>query len=282
MIEVRAPAKVNLTLHVTGRTANGYHLLDSLVVFADVADLIKVEEASTFELEISGPFAKGVPIDDRNLVTKAARHLNPDAKCRIHLTKNLPHGAGVGGGSADAAAALRALSNLWGLEPPSIESALTLGADVPVCTLSPAPVRMQGIGEQLTPVSKLPKCWMLLVNPNEPLATSAVFDGLRSEHAIDNVGMDELPAPNASYGSFCEWLHSQRNDLTAPASSILPVISEVLCGIRLTDGCGFAAMSGSGSTCFGLFENKSDAELAASELSRNQPTWWVQCARMLS
>ncbi|WP_372834971.1 4-(cytidine 5'-diphospho)-2-C-methyl-D-erythritol kinase, partial [Puniceibacterium confluentis] len=166
--EVFAPAKVNLTLHVTGRRADGYHLLDSLVVFADIGDTVSVEASDRLSLAVDGPMAVGVPVDDSNLVLRAARFLNPERGAAILLTKHLPAASGIGGGSSDAAATLRALSELWGVPVP--RDVLALGADLPVC-MAPGAQRLAGVGDVLTPVPGLPDCDILLVKPGVSVAT---------------------------------------------------------------------------------------------------------------
>ena len=256
--EAFAPAKVNLTLHVTGQRADGYHLLDSLVVFADVGDRLWFETAPSMSLEVTGPFSVGVPEDDRNLVWRAAECAGKSL--RIRLEKNLPHGAGIGGGSADAAAVLRTFE--------AAETAPHLGADVPVC-LSNRPQRMQGVGERLVFEKAVPVCDLVLVNPAVPVATPDVFRALEKRN---NSGMGEVPEW-ASKQAFVQWLGRQRNDLQKAAQSIAPVISDAL--IALEDAL-IARMSGSGSTCFGLYPDASAAVQAASRISAANPGWWVQ------
>lgn len=258
-----APAKINLTLHVTGQRADGYHLLDSLVVFADIGDRLWLTPAAQMALDVGGRFADGVPRDNRNLVWRAAELAGQSL--RIRLEKNLPHGAGIGGGSSDAAAVLRFCG--------ALEHAPSLGADVPVC-LSPLPQRMQGIGEELAPVA-VPPCHLLLVNPGVDLPTPEVFKALEQrEHA----GMGPLPRwPSAA--EFTAWLAAQRNDLEPAACRLAPVIGAVLA--QLGDAP-VARMSGSGATCFGLYENADLARAAARRIAAANPGWWVQPAAILS
>lgn len=257
-----APAKVNLTLHITGRRPDGYHELDSLVVFADVGDRITVSPAAEYTLEAAGPMAAGVPVDDRNLVMRAARLIG--VPCRITLEKHLPHAAGLGGGSADAATALKALARLSGREVPE---ALTLGADVPVCLAGPGAMRMRGIGERLDPVA-MPALHAVLVSPDCAVPTGAVFGALAQ---VGNAPMPELPKEG-----WLEGLAMQRNDLEIPAMQVQPVIGEVLDMIAATEGCQLARMSGSGGTCFGLYADAASAKAAADKIAKPKPNWWVR------
>ena len=222
-----APAKVNLTLHLAGRRADGYHLLNSLVVFAGVGDTVSVEPADELSLSIGGPFATGLSTAD-NLVLRAAHRLAErrgiGSGAAIHLDKHLPVASGIGGGSSDAAAALRVLSGLWGVDVPH-DLPVTLGADVPVCLAAPAPQIMRGIGDELHPVPALPDCWLVLVNPGVPVETRAVFAGVADP--------DPPPGPDLPDTGFAEftalrgWLAQQRNDLQAPAIALCPAIAEV-------------------------------------------------------
>ena len=267
-------AKINLTLHVTGQRPDGYHLLDSLVVRAKVGDRLQVTPAEDLTLSVDGPFAEGVPLDARNLVIRAAELLDAGTGrgAALRLAKNLPAAAGIGGGSADAAATLRALGSHWGLPLP--EDTATLGADVPVC-LQDGPQRMTGVGEVLTPVGPLPPCWIVLVNPGKPLATPQVFAELQCKL---NAPMDAIP-DFANFASFATWLASQRNDLEAPARAILPEIN--ICLEALKDAA-LTRMSGSGATCFGLYESAAQARAAADCIAKVQPGWWVAAAPMIS
>jgi 4-diphosphocytidyl-2-C-methyl-D-erythritol kinase len=270
-----APAKVNLFLHVTGRRADGYHLLDSVAVFAGLADRIVFEPSDTLSLTIAGPFAPDLSAEPDNLVLRAARILA--AESGIHLAgalgldKRIPVASGIGGGSADAAAALRLLCRMWGVRPDSLtldRIASALGADVPVC-LRNQPMRMRGVGEILTPAPSMPPCGLLLVNPGVPLATVSVFRaraGVYSAEAVLPDGWKTAQEMAASLGGL-------GNDLEAAAISLVPAIRDVLRAIAVTRGCLLARMSGSGATCFGLFDNASNAEAAAAELARSG--WWT-------
>lgn len=273
-VEAFAPAKVNLTLHVTGRRADGYHLLDSLVVFPDVGDRLSFAHSDDLSLDVCGPLAEGVPTDGRNLCLRAAQLLGTGKGARITLEKHLPHGAGIGGGSADAAATLRGLSALWGLPLPSAVEASALGADVPVCLAAPRAMVMRGIGEVLRPAPALPAFTMLFVNPRVETPTGAIFAALASSGGIENPPMPEMPKGFADLAELALWLRLTRNDLERAASDFAP-ISEVKSTIEAQAGCAFARMSGSGSTCFGLFASATPAEAAAAAIQRAHPDWWI-------
>jgi 4-diphosphocytidyl-2-C-methyl-D-erythritol kinase len=260
-IKAFAPAKVNLTLHVTGQRADGYHLLDSLVVFADVGDRLQVGLGAP-SLTVHGPLADGVPTDGRNLVLRAAELM--EAEAQISLEKHLPAAAGIGGGSSDAAAVLRALQQLTGRLAP--DAGLSLGADVPVC-LHASAAMMRGIGEVVEPIPNLPALHAVLVNPRVEVPTGAVFKGLARK---DNPEMEPLPAPADLIG----WLRRQRNDLEPPACAVQPVIGQVLQALEQTEACQLARMSGSGATCFALYPDAEAARRAAGAL--NGRGWWVQ------
>lgn len=276
-IEAFAPAKINLTLHVTGQRADGYHLLDSLVVFADIGDRITVTPSDGLSLSVDGPMAEGVPADDSNLVMKAAQWLDSGKGAEITLTKVLPASSGIGGGSTDAAATLRALSELWGCPLPTANEALPLGADLPVC-MKARTQRMSGIGEVLDDVPKLPPLEILLVNPGVLVSTPAVFRALPRR---DNPAMaDKLPGW-ADAGAFADWLKDQRNDMQAAAVSLEPVIGDVLEALQGT-GCLYAGMSGSGATCFALFEADGvSAQKARAAVSAAHPQWWCASGQVL-
>ena len=261
-----APAKVNLTLHVTGQREDGYHLLDSLVLFADVGDQLELSEGPELSLEVSGPFAAGVPTDRQNLVWRAA--LLAGWTGHIHLIKQLPHGGGIGGGSSDAAALLRAVA-------PTINGG-SLGADVPVCQVGRA-TQMRGIGDQLDPVSMAPDLPAILVGPGIGVPTADVFRRLTTK---DNSPAERMPQPDASPEDWIEWMSRQRNDLEPAAIACAPVIEDVLAALRTTKGCRLARMSGSGSTCFGLYPSMDAAHLAAARLRSDRPTWWSVATRL--
>ncbi len=284
-IEALAPAKLNLTLHVTGRRADGLHLLDSLVCFVSVGDRISLETGQEPGLDIHGPFADaldgGAAGQGGNLVSRALEPLQDVPPLRIRLEKNLPVAAGIGGGSSDAAAVLRAAALLPGVEMAPAEMmqrAALLGADVPVC-LAGVPARMRGIGERIDPLARpLPEAWMVLANPGVRVATPAVFAALRQR---ENPPMpDDLPR-FGDVRDLAAFIEAQRNDLEPPALALAPLIGDVLAALRAAPGCCVARMSGSGGTCFGLFDNREAAEAAALKLRSGHPDWWVKAARIL-
>lgn len=280
-IEVFAPAKINLALHVTGQRADGYHLLDTLVAFADVGDGIGVE-VGTFEpqLSVSGPEATPALATDDNIMWQVARRFAPtDLGVRMHLEKNLPLASGIGGGSADAAAVyrgLRALAGAAGLDaPPSAEDRarlLAIGADVPMCALG-QPARIQGIGEVMTPLTTFPSLGVVLINPRQGVSTPAIFGKLAQK---DNASLSDVPSGFAGTAHLLDWLAHQRNDLEGPAREVCPAIDAVLAALAAASECRLARMSGSGATCFGLFETRKAAFVAADLLRRAHPDWWVQ------
>ena len=272
----RAPAKINLHLHVTGRRADGYHLLDSLVVFAGAGDVLRAGPAEDLSLALEGPFAEGLRAEPDNLVLRAARALAAAAgiapRARLVLEKRLPVASGIGGGSADAAAALRLLARLWGLALPAAEMARLaagLGADVPVC-LAGQPTRMQGIGEILLPAPRLPAepVGLVLVNPGVALPTPPVFRARTGPFSPAAA----LPAAWADARAMAADLAALGNGLEAAAISLCPAIAEVLTALRGLEGCLLARMSGSGATCFALFPDPVAAEAAASRVAR--AGWW--------
>lgn len=269
-----APAKINLTLHVTGQRADGYHLLDSLVVFADVGDQIRAEPATETGLTITGPEAHDLTAEVDNLVLRAARLVAPDQPLHLTLKKSLPVSSGIGGGSSDAAATLRAVSRLCGTAMPTPSAVLSLGADVPVC-LNPRPQRMTGIGETIHAVRGLPQADILLVNPRVAVATPDVFRRLPRK---ENPAMPtELPHWH-DLGDFAAWLGAQRNDLAAPAAALQPVINDVLAVLQATDAV-FVGMSGSGATCFALLPPGTSG--IAENLQARHPGWWVAQGAMV-
>ncbi|MCL6282856.1 4-(cytidine 5'-diphospho)-2-C-methyl-D-erythritol kinase [Ruegeria sp. 2012CJ41-6] len=266
-----APAKINLTLHVTGQRDDGYHLLDSLVVFADIGDYLEFIPGPALSITVTGEHAEGVPADTRNLVWQAAQAASWTGEVR--LDKVLPHGAGIGGGSSDAATTLRVLSEL-GAEIP-YELPASLGADVPVCMAAKA-ARMQGIGEQITPV-RLPPLPAVLVNPGVPVPTGAVFAALASR---ENPAM-VTDLPKFETVEECAFLlGTQRNDLEKPAVGIAPEIALVLDELSATTGALLARMSGSGSTCFALYPTKKAAHFAAHEIGAAHPGWWCRAVEL--
>ncbi len=278
-----APAKINLTLHITGRRDDGYHLLDSLVAFAGLVDEITAQSAVKLTLTVDGPFKQGVPVDDSNLILKAAQTLqtarNVTAGAAIRLTKALPHAAGIGSASSDAAATIRLLADLWQVPPlrPTDAEVAALGGDVPVCLAGPLPRRMGGIGHLLAPVPALPPMALVLVNPGAQVPTRDVFAAL-DKHDGDT--MQPLP-PGLSLPAFCTWLGEQRNDLTAAACTIAPEIGVVLGRLRSLPQVLHAGMSGSGATCFGIVRDIGAARAAARVLQISQQGWWVAPATLI-
>ena len=277
-------AKVNLTLQVTGRRADGYHELESLVVFADVGDVLTIEPVATnsLTLTVQGPQAGPLHFEHDNLVMLAAEALCERAGVRagaaITLTKNLPVASGIGGGSADAAAALRGLTRFWQLDLPTselAEIALTLGADVPVCLRGEAAI-MSGIGEELQSLPALPPLWLLLVNPGVAVSTSEIFRALAGN--FSSVVGPRLPP--IGLAPFIDWLAARGNDLQAPACRLAPAVTEVLAALDDTGDCLLARMSGSGATCFGLYASEPAARAAAAALAETHPDWWVAPARL--
>lgn len=275
-----AHAKVNLTLHVTGQREDGYHLLDSLVVFCGIGDWLHASVADSLSLTLAGPFAQHVPADMDNLVLRAARQFGGDMGVAFTLDKQLPPSSGIGGGSADAAAAIRALIRLradLGLPGPCTPdrldraAILALGADVPVCLLSTA-ARMRGIGEHLDTLGPLPALHIALVNPRVTVPTPAVFKALTNrQNAPMPACLPDWPDAQA----LADWLKTQRNDLEDPARTIAPVIGDVLAALSSRPGALMARMSGSGATCFALFETADAAKAAATAISAARPDWWA-------
>ncbi|WP_460275080.1 4-(cytidine 5'-diphospho)-2-C-methyl-D-erythritol kinase [Celeribacter sp. ULVN23_4] len=272
-VKVFAPAKINLSLHVTGQREDGYHLLDSLVAFVDVGDQVTARSAGQSSLAVEGPFAEGVPTDKSNLVLKAAELSG--TPMALTLDKHLPPSSGIGGGSADAAATLRAAARL-GADPVSAEEVLALGADVPVCLRS-KPMRMRGIGEALEPVH-MPALHMVLVNPRVEVSTPDVFKRLESK---TNPEMpDKLPHwPDTL--ALIDWLSAQRNDLEPPAVKLVPEVAAALAALALAPGAQLVRMSGSGATCFALFADRYAADVAALQLAEGNSWWWVKSASTL-
>lgn len=268
-----APAKINLSLHVTGQRGDGYHLLDSLVVFADVGDRVRVMPAEETTLEVTGPMAQGVPTDATNLVVRAARLF--DLPVAISLDKHLPTAAGIGGGSSDAAATLYAMADLTGSNTIP-EGATDLGADVRVCLMRQA-ARMRGIGEDVQPVEGMPELHAVLANPGVGVSTQAVFAALTDKNGLPMP--KRIPRWRAGWSAI-DWIAKQRNDLEAPAIAVAPVIAQVLDALRALPGARFARMSGSGATCFALFEERAEADAAAELLAAEQPDWWVTAATL--
>lgn len=267
-VEIFAPAKVNLYLHVTGKRADGYHLLDSLAVFPAVGDVVGVEAADSLSLRLAGRFGVVLAGEADNLLLKAARALAPERGATLWLEKNLPVASGIGGGSADAAAALRGVCALWGIKRADLpEIALTLGADVPVCLRS-APARMQGIGEILAPAPRLPSFGIVLVNPGVAVSTPSVFKARQGSFTPP----PRLPAWWPDADLMVADLRRCTNDLQEAAIALQPVIGEVLDMLSALPGALLARMSGSGATCFALFATPAAAAAAVEGIQ--QKDWW--------
>ena len=276
-----APAKINLALHVIGQNADGYHELETLVVFADVGDRLSIvgNDAAGDAFSVTGHFAAQVPAGGGNLVfaaLRAMRQLADMPPLAIALEKNLPVASGMGGGSADAAAAIRALTRLSGLSPDNpaiLDSARQLGADVPMCMAS-RPAIARGRGERLSFIDNMPPLHAVLVNPGTSVSTPDVFRALQRR---DNAPLPPMP-DLADSAALLSWLAGTRNDLEGPARRIAPKIGDVIGALRGLDGCFLARMTGSGATCFGLFADVDSAASAAERLSSTRPGWWCRPA----
>lgn len=270
MISEFAPAKVNLALHITAKRGDGFHLLDSLVVFADFGDLISLETATRDQLEVTGPFAAGVPVGPGNLVWKAANLFTDRPALKITLEKNLPPASGIGGGTSDGAAVVRGLARLLGRDVPKTSELTSLGADLPVCVIA-RPSRMAGIGEVVEPISNFPQFSALLINPGVEVSTARVF-GMLSK--TDDKGLSPFPLAD-DRGEWLAYLHDQRNDMAAAAQSLTPNIGEALQALAGAKHCQLARMSGSGATVFGLFPDAKSAKAAGEAIADRHKDWWV-------
>ncbi len=275
-LRLTARAKINLYLHVIGRRDDGYHLMDSLVCFAELGDELTIESARELSLTLDGPFAPALATAD-NLVLRAARLIDPSRGAALRLTKQLPVAAGIGGGSADAAAALVGLSRFWGLPLPPAERSLALGADLPVC-LAPGASFVGGIGEDLAPAPALPPAYLLLANPRRPLPTVEVFRryGRDAGHRFSrSARWHDAPVDAADLANR---LAERGNDLTRAAVALVPEIGDLLAAIENSPGCLLARMSGSGASCFGLFAAADSAAKAAASLQAVAQNWWVRAS----
>ena len=281
LVSERAHAKINLALHIIGRRPDGYHELDSVVAFADVADVLTIAPAAKVSINLSGTFANDLPPDDENLILTAWHLLadfagkknTPFSPVKFHLEKNLPIAAGIGGGSADAAAAIRGLIRFFGLSISTQdmrEIALQLGADVPICLVQKTS-RMRGIGEIIEPIDIELPSGIVLVNPGIPAPTSKVFDSLNLQCG-QSFGMSISDLSD---------VHGWRNDLAAPATRVVPEIANVMGSLNSQPDIICARMSGSGATCFGLAENLAQAEHAATSIKTRHPDWWVVATSLL-
>ncbi len=283
--EIFAPAKVNLFLHVTGRRRDGYHTLDSLVCFADIGDSVQIEPADSFSFHIEGPYAKSFGpaekstfLDSSNLAVVAARGLSQAANkamnVKITLHKTLPLSSGLGGGSSDAAATLWGLQQFWGLAPsqPYMKPLMErLGADVSVCYAC-APTIMRGIGDELHPAPLMPEIPIILINPDIHCSTRDVF--LNHGRSYKKV----IPVPDrfSSVFDLVAFLKATENDLYKPALGLVPRIDNVLNALNMQPECLLARMSGSGASCFGLFESEEHTKKALKILREENPDWWIK------
>ena len=276
-MEEIACAKINLALHVRGREADGYHRIETLFAFAEDGDRLRVEEGEELSLEVTGPFAGALAGEEGNLVLRAAEALRArtgvTTGARLILDKRLPVASGLGGGSADAAAALRLLSRWWGVaadEDELVEMAAALGADVPACISSRA-CRGDGRGDRLSPVNgrSLAGMELLIVNPRVPVPTGAVFAGWD--------GVDRGPLGE---GEPLEAARRGRNDLEAPAKAIAPEICDILARLEQTEGVVLSRMSGSGGSCFALFEAEAARDKANVQIRTERPQWWQLSTRL--
>ncbi len=272
---VRAPAKINLYFNITGRRADGFHLVDSLVGFTTLSDVLTIRADEPLDIVSDGPFAESMPPPYRNLVYQAAQLLadtaGVQARAHITITKNLPVAAGIGGGSTDAAAAMKALAALWGIAEGSVDIyrlGLTLGSDVPACLLAQT-TYAGGIGEELERAPKLPKAGVLLVNPGVALVTASVFQARRGGFNPP----DRFKKAPKNAAALAVVLGKRDNDLTDAAIRLCSVIRNVLAALEAAPGCHLARMTGSGATCFGIFDDLAAAEAAAPAIT--QEGWWV-------
>ena len=283
-VREHAPAKLNLYLHVVGRRDDGYHSLDSLIAFADIGDYVTAAPGPQLSLRIIGPFAAAFAGEaGENLVHRAARllaeRLRRAPRAALTLEKHLPLASGIGGGSSDAAATLRALAALWraSLSDAALdELALALGADVPVC-LRPRASFVGGIGERVEPAPALPPAALVLVNPGVALPTAGVY----ARRTGDFSAPARFSEPPADAAALAALLVARRNDLTDAAQSLVPAIADVLAALAATDGALLARMSGSGATCFALYADAGAAEAAAQSLALAHPQWWVRAGALL-
>ena len=286
-ITVFAPAKVNLYLHVVGRRADGYHLVDSLVAFADIGDRLLLQPADALTLAVSGPEATGLSGNPRdNLVLRAAHLLARSAGiaapgAALRLEKHLPVAAGVGGGSSDAAAALRALRGLWRLaidDAALAQVGMRLGADVPVCLFARA-AWVGGVGERIEPAPDLPPAGILLANPRRPLPTAAVFGARRRPFGA---APRRFATPPRDAFALAHRLAPLDNDLTEAAIGLVPEIANLLTALDRLPGALIARMSGSGATCFALFSDRAAAEKACAALAGDRPDWWCAAGGLVA
>ena len=282
MFEEKASAKVNLCLQIVGQKSNGFHLLDSIVGFTEFGDHLSFKKSDELELTMKGTFSDQIPVDKSNLIFKAAELLrtinNIKTGAHITLTKNLPPSAGLGGGSSDAAATIRGLSRLWGTDLPEIDDLMKIGSDLPVC-INQKTQHMKGFGEVLEEINTFPNLPILLVNPLKKVSTQTVFRMLKKKK---NPPLSKYEKLFQAKKDWINWLLLQRNDLMEPAVKVEPVISEVLRLISKQISVEKVSMSGSGATCFGIFENKHDCDLAMKRVRLERPDWWSVSTEIIS
>ncbi|MFO1241710.1 MAG: 4-(cytidine 5'-diphospho)-2-C-methyl-D-erythritol kinase [Rickettsiales bacterium] len=273
---VRSRAKLNLSLHITGRRDDGYHLLESVVAFADIGDVLTARASQELTLTIIGEHASGLPSDEDNLVLRAARALAPDKTAHLTLEKNLPIASGIGGGSGDAAAALKLLNKFWGLNLPMKvlnEVALRLGADVPMC-LENTPAFVQGTGDIITPIV-LPTWYVVLANPGVAIPTKNIFaDFAASRQSFDT------PSAFSEITDWLSYVKASRNTLQPFSVAREPIIKALLSAFAATEQCLLSRMSGSGATCFGLYEKEEAAREAERYLAASFPQFWLKTATL--
>ena len=277
MISEFAPAKINLSLHLVGQKSDGYHLLDSIVSFVNIGDKISIETGKSGELKVAGPFAKDLPRSNHNLVLKAARLFNNIKLSRITLEKNIPVASGIGGGSADAAATVRLFSKFYNKPELSVEKLISLGSDVPVC-MQKGIVRMMGVGEEIINLSPAPKVGILLVNPHKALSTAKVFSAVKEKN---NSGLNLQGSGGKSLNLWFDWINSMRNDLTASAIDLIPDIRFILDKLITCDGAKVIRMSGSGATCFALFEDFDLLQDAKLKIMKEFPSFWCESGELI-
>jgi 4-diphosphocytidyl-2-C-methyl-D-erythritol kinase len=287
----QAPAKVNLFLHVTGKRDDGYHLLESLVCFTASSDVVSGElrDDGAITLSITGPMAANLALEDTsdNLVMRAARMLQAESGTTqgadLILDKRLPIASGIGGGSADAAATIRLLCEMWKLDLDAntlSRIALSLGADVSVC-LHGRTCLMSGIGEEITALPDLPSVPMVLINPGKAVSTPEIFKA-RADEGFSATGAWDTEQTFQSGAALADALSECGNDLTLPATGILPEICDVLNALAREEGCLLARMSGSGATCFGIYDTNDQAERAANAIAAQNPDWWISPTHILT
>ena len=277
MISEFAPAKINLSLHLVGQKSDGYHLLDSIVSFVNIGDKISIEPGKSGKLKVAGPFAKDLPRSNHNLVLKAARLFNNIKLSRITLEKNIPVTSGIGGGSADAAATVRLFSKFYNKPHLPVEKLISLGSDVPVC-MQKGIVRMMGVGEEIINLSPAPKVGILLVNPRQALSTAKVFSAVKEKN---NSGLNLQGSGEKSLNSWFDWINSMRNDLTASAIDLIPDIRFILDKLITCDGARVVRMSGSGATCFALFEDFDLLQDAKLKIMKEFPSFWCESGELI-